>query len=192
MTVAVTVIGVRSKYWRAKVTGFPMQRIIFAALTVVLLPLASLAQSPAPAPTPPAAAPKSPEAPKSYVPGVEQFMGVILSQHAKLWYAGKARNWELAEFELGEIKEVMGDIQDLVPVFKNLPFADMLDAVIVKEIADLEKAIASKNFKKFSAGYDKLTQACNACHEGTEMGMVVIQRPTRPAFFNQDFRPRKK
>lgn len=184
-----------------------MHRMIVAALAVMLLPLASVAQTSPPAAPAPAAAPKSetkpeakpeakpetkPEAGKSYVPGVEQFMGVMLSQHAKLWYAGKARNWELAEFELGEIKEVMGDVQDLVPVFKNLPFADMLDAVIVKEVADLEKAIASKNFKKFAAGYDKLTAACNACHQGTEMGMVVIQRPTRPAFFNQDFRPKKK
>ena len=182
-----------------------MHRMSFAALVAAfaLLPLISIAQTPPPAAPAPAATPAAPkpeaakpegkpEAGKTYVPGVEQFMGVILSQHAKLWYAGKARNWELAEFELGEIKEVMGDVQDLVPVFKNLPFADMLDAVIVKEIADLEKAIATKNFKKFAAGYDKLTAACNSCHEGTEMKMVVIQRPTRPAFFNQDFRPRKK
>lgn len=179
----------------SRILGRFFGRIIAAAFAVVL-PLAAFAQAPAPA-TPPAAkeAPKSEapktETPKSYVPGVEQFMGVMLSQHAKLWYAGKARNWPLAEFELGEIKEVMGDVQDLVPVFKNLPFAEMLDAVITKEIADLEKAIESKNFKKFAAGYDKLTQACNSCHQGTGMDAVVIQRPTRPAFFNQDFRPRK-
>jgi hypothetical protein len=159
------------------------RRTIAAAFVSILLPLASFAQAPTPA-APPAA-------PKTYIPGVEQFMGVILSQHAKLWYAGKARNWPLAEFELGEIKEVMGDVQDLVPVFKNLPLAEMLDAVITKEIADLEKAIEAKDFKKFSAGYDKLTAACNSCHRGTGMGFVVIQRPTRPAFFNQNFKPRK-
>ena len=185
-----------------------MKRFLFTTFAMVLLPLAGLAQTPSPATpapdAPQADAPKAdtpktdakpegkPEAGKTYIPGVEQFMGVMLSQHAKLWYAGKARNWELAEFELAEIKEVMGDVQDLVPVFKNLPFADMLDAVIVKEIADLEKAIATKDFKKFAAGYDKLTAACNSCHEGTEMGFVRIQRPTRPAFFNQDFRPQKK
>lgn len=164
-----------------------MHRRIFAiALAAVLLPVLALAQTPA---SPPATAKSA--ASKTYIPGVEQFMGVILGQHAKLWYAGKARNWELAEFELGEIKEVMGDIQDLVPVFKSLPFAEMLDAVITKEIADLEKAIAAKDFKKFTAGYGKLTQACNSCHEGTGVGFIVIRRPTQPAFFNQDFRPRK-
>jgi hypothetical protein len=86
----------------------------------------------------------------------------------------------------------MGDVQDFVPVFKNLPLAEMLDAVITKEIAMLEKSIEAKDYKAFTAGYDKLTQACNACHQGTENGFVVITRPTRPAFTNQDYRPNKQ
>ena len=55
----------------------------------------------------------------TYVPGLEQFMNVILMEHNKAWFAAKARNWRLAEYQLGEIKEVMGDVQDLVPTFKN-------------------------------------------------------------------------
>lgn len=173
-----------------------MYRQMFAALAagfVVTIPLMSLAQTPPPAaPAAPAAAPaEAPKNGKAYVPGLEQFMNVILMEHNKLWFAAKARNWPLAEYELGEIKEVMGDVQDIVPVFKNLPLADMLDAVITKEIVDLEKAIAAKDYKKFVAGYDKLNAACNACHEGTENGFVVIKRPTRPAFTNQDYAPKK-
>ena len=67
----------------------------------------------------------------------------------------------------------------------------MIDAVITREIADLEKAIEAKNFKTFAVGYDKLTAACNACHQGTENGFIVIQRPSRPAFTNQVYRPLK-
>jgi hypothetical protein len=129
--------------------------------------------------------------PKTYVPGLEQLMNVILMEHNKLWFAAKARNWRLAEYQLGEIKEVMGDVQDLVPTFKNLPLADMLDAVITKEIVVLEKAIEAKDYKMFVRGYDKLTQACNACHEGTENEFIVNQRPTRPAFTNQVYDKRR-
>jgi hypothetical protein len=112
-------------------------------------------------------------------------------EHNKLWFAAKARNWALAEYQLGEIKEIMGDVQDFVPTFKSLPLADMLDAVITKEIASLEKSIKGKDYKAFTAGYDKLTAACNACHQGTENGFIVIRRPTRPAFTNQDYEPHK-
>jgi hypothetical protein len=159
-------------------------RIIAAALVGLLLPLTTLAQTPAPAPA--AAA-----APKVYVPGLAQFMNAVLIEHNKLWFAAKARNWELAAYELGEIKEVMSDVQDAVPVFKNIPLAQMLDAVITKEIVDLDKAVKVKDFKIFSAGYDNLNSACNACHQATENGFVVIRRPTLPAFTNQGYRPHK-
>jgi hypothetical protein len=157
------------------------RRIIAVAFIMMLPPLAVLAQAPA-----------SPgAAPKTYLPGLEQFMGVIQNQHAKLWYAGAARNWPLAGYQLGEIKEVMSDVQDIVPVFKSLPLAQMLDAVITNEIAELEKAVDAKDASKFSAGYDRLTAACNACHQATENGFIVIKRPGPGGFPNQDFMPRK-
>lgn len=129
--------------------------------------------------------------PKAYIPGIEQFMNVIQREHAKLWYAGKAHNWPLAAYQLSEIKEVMSDVQDVAPTFKNLPLATMLDAVITGEVAQLEKAVDAKNAKAFAAGYGKLTAACNACHQATGNGFIVIQRPGAPGFPNQDFEPHK-
>jgi hypothetical protein len=158
-------------------------------LAIASLPLAVRAQAPTSIPAKEATKAPGKDTPKAYVPGLEQFMNVILMEHNKLWFAAKARNWPLAEYQLGEIKEIMGDVQDFVPTFKNLPLADMLDAVITKEIVALEKSIEAKDYKAFTAGYDKLTTACNACHQGTENGFVVIKRPTQPAFTNQDYRP---
>ena len=168
-------------------------RVFAIALVAVLLPLATsvgtLAQNAAPTKEP---AKETKDVPKAYVPGLEQFMNVILIEHNKLWFAAAARNWPLADYELGEIKEIMGDVQDHVPTFKSLPLAEMIDAVITKEVADLEKAVEAKDFRKFAAGYDRLTAACNACHQGTGNGFIVIQRPSRPAFTNQDYRPHKQ
>jgi hypothetical protein len=177
-----------------------MLRRLVLLCAIVLLPFAARAEgavgsAPSAQATPPAAAkagdkPVEEKAPvTNYVPGLEQFMGVILTEHAKLWYAGEKKNWPLADYQLGEIKEIMSDVQDVVPTFKNLPLADMLDAVITGEIATMEKAIAAKDAKAFASGYDKLTQACNNCHQATGNGFVVIQRPAGPAFPNQDFRP---
>jgi len=153
---------------------------IFVALISLLAPLAAIAQAPAP--------PSAPPAPKVYVPGVEQFMNMIQAEHAKLWYAGRARNWPLAAYQLAEIKEIMSDLGDLVPVFKGLPFADMLDGVTTGPIAELEKALDAKDVAQFASGYRKLTEACNACHQATGNGFIVIRRPRGTGFPNQDFR----
>jgi hypothetical protein len=170
-----------------------VSRSIFVSLVIaaISMPLVTRAQQPTSGATKEAASDAAKNVPKTYVPGLEQFMNVILMEHNKLWFAAKARNWRLAEYQLGEIKEVMGDVQDLVPTFKNLPLADMLDAVITKEIAALEKSIEAKDYKTFVNGYDKLTQACNACHKGTENEFIVVQRPTRPAFTNQVYDKRR-
>ena len=161
-----------------------LARMTVLALWVLLVPLAAGAQAPKPAPL------EGAHVAKSYVPGLEQFMSIIQNEHAKLWYAGEARNWPLAAYQLSEIKEVMSDVQDLVPTFKDLPLADMLDAVITGEIAQLEKAIDGKDAAAFDAGFDKLSAACNACHRATGNGFIVIRRPSGPAFPNQDFSPR--
>ncbi len=133
----------------------------------------------------------APTVQKAYIPGIEQFMNVIQAEHTKLWYAGEAGNWPLAAYNLAEIKELMSDLEDLFPTFKSMPFADMLDAVIVGHVAALEKAVDAKDAKAFAAGYDRLTAACNACHQATGNGFLVMRRPSPGAFPDQDFTPKK-
>jgi len=156
-----------------------LRRTIVLVLAVVLFPASALPQTAKPAAHEPA----------RFVPGLEWFMNLIQTEHAKLWYAGQARNWPLAAYQLAEIKEIMSDTQDLVPVFRGQPFADMMDTVIVGQIGDLEKAIDAKNPKAFATGFDRLTAACNSCHQALGNGFIVIKRPAGPGFPNQDFRP---
>lgn len=119
-------------------------------------------------------------------------MGRIQTDHAKLWLAGEAHNWKLAEYQLGELKEVFSDVQDLVPRHQNIPVGDMIDAIITGTIADLEGAIATQDFSKFSAAFDHLTTACNACHQAANRAFIAIRRPTQSNFSNQDFSPAKR
>src|SRR6266480_1028241 len=138
-----------------------------------------------------ASAPRQ-DLPKAYIPGLGEFMGRIQTDHAKLWLAGEARNWELAGYELSELREVFSDVQDLVPRYHNIPVGDMIDAIITGTVTELEGAIAVRDFNKFSGSFDSLTAACNSCHQAANRGFIVIRRPTQSNFSNQDFSPAAK
>jgi hypothetical protein len=167
--------------------GFVLAPLCAAAFGIA----ASGQPSNAPAPSPPASAPIG-ELPKSYLPGLGDFMGRIQVDHAKLWLAGDARNWELAGYQLGELKEVFSDVQDLVPNYQNVPVGEMIDAIITGTTTDLEKAIASRDFNAFSAAFDKLTAACNSCHQAANRAYIVIRRPAQSNFSNQEFSPQNR
>jgi hypothetical protein len=163
-----------------------------AAFIIVMGCLAALsfAARGQPANPPPPSAPAQ-ELPKSYVPGLGEFMGRIQVDHAKLWFAGQARNWALADYELTELKEVFSDVQDFVPRYQNVPVGDMIDNIITGTMADLEKAIAARDFNAFSTAFDQLTTACNSCHAAANRPFIVIRRPAQSTFSNQDFAPPK-
>ena len=129
---------------------------------------------------------------QSYTPGLVEFMMHVQSHHAKLWLAGNARNWELADYQLDELKELLEDIAKRVPDYNGTPVGKMIEAISMPPINDIEGAVKSRDFGKFTAAFDKLTAACNACHDAANRGFIVIQRPGSSSFPNQSFAPRKK
>jgi hypothetical protein len=129
---------------------------------------------------------------KPYEPGLVEFMLTVQSHHAKLWLAGNARNWELAEYQADELKELIEDIATRVPVYKDVPVGKMIEAASLPPLGDVEKAIKARDAKAFATAYDKLTAACNSCHEAANRGFIVVQRPASSAFPNQSFAPKRK
>lgn len=136
-----------------------------------------------------AAAGAAPAAPAAYVPGMGEIMGATQMRHAKLWYAGRAGNWALAHYELGELGEGFGDAVSYHPMFKGAPVSALLGRYTAAPLAALRRAIADKDRARFTRAFDGLTAACNDCHEAAGHGYIVIQRPRARQYSNQDFRP---
>lgn len=130
--------------------------------------------------------------PAQHGPSLIDFMMTTQSHHAKLWYAGNARNWELADYQADELKEGLEDAGKLIPDYKGIPVRNMIENLIMPPIGEVESAIKARDRAKFVAAYDKLTAACNTCHQGSNRGFIVIQRPAGQAFPNQSFAPKKK
>ena len=49
--------------------------------------------------------------------------------------------------------------------------------MVTAPVNDLKAAIMKKDKKAFEEGYDALTKACNDCHQATNFGFNVVQRP---------------
>jgi hypothetical protein len=124
-----------------------------------------------------------------YEPGLGEFMTAIQLRHAKLWFAGKSNNWDLAAYEIDEIKEGFEDAARLHSTFDGVPVAEMIKTIIDPRIERLEKAIVGKNGTNFIAAFDELTNGCNSCHAGASKPFIRIQRPSEPPLTNQDFAP---
>lgn len=130
--------------------------------------------------------------PESYVPGLGDFMGQIQLRHAKLWFAGKAGNWQLASYELDEIKEAFEDVAKYHPNFRGHPIAKMIGGITDEPTAQLEKAMNARDSVRFAKAFDSLSNACTSCHKATEHGFIEIQRPSAPPLTNQRFEPKRQ
>ena len=127
-----------------------------------------------------------------YSPGLVEFMMSVQSHHVKLWLAGNARNWELADYQVDELKELLDEIAKRVPKYRDVPVGQMIEAATMPPIGNIEAAIKARDSAKFVAAFDRLTEACNSCHEAANRGVIVIQRPATSSFPNQSFAPRRK
>lgn len=121
-------------------------------------------------------------------PGLGEIMTTIHLHHAKLYFSGKNENWDLAGYQLDEIKEGLDQATELHDHFKDKKASlkelrHMTDA----GIGDIETAIHDKSKSRFMDGFRKLTASCNQCHQAAEHGFIVIQAPTVPMFSNQKF-----
>lgn len=119
-----------------------------------------------------------------YVPGFGEFMNTIQLHHAKLWFAGNAWNWDLAQYETDEMKETFDDLKKYVtdrPEVKEIP-------MIRPALDSMEQAVASKDPLKFKSAYMLLTNTCNNCHRATKHAFNVITIPSAPPVTDQQFK----
>ncbi|WP_375159261.1 hypothetical protein [Bradyrhizobium sp. RDT46] len=128
--------------------------------------------------------PPSPNA-KQDAPRLAQVMSTAQLQHLKLWYAGKAKNWDLAAYELRQLTNSLAEAAIFYPAIPVSNVTTMREPLL--SVAD---AIAAGDDRKFAGSMRVLTDGCNACHSSMDRGFIAIAVPTGgqpPA--NQVFSP---
>jgi hypothetical protein len=127
---------------------------------------------------------------KGQLPRLADLMNEAMQvHHTKLWLAGHADNWVLADYEVRKIKETIVDIQTSSAQWQRVPVGEMLTSVD-SNLDALAKAIKAKDGTKFDTAYRGLTVACNACHVRAGQSQIKIMVPLAEGgsmFPDQDF-----
>jgi iron uptake system EfeUOB component EfeO/EfeM len=129
---------------------------------------------------------------KSVNPGLGTIMIEYSQRFSKAWYAAQAQNWDLAKYQIVEMRE----IQETGEVDRP-NFANSLKAFEAGFLDPLEKAADNKNMNDFSAAYDKAILGCNSCHAGqknaefSNFKFIKIQKPKNPPVDYMDFEGQK-
>ena len=119
-----------------------------------------------------------------YVARLGDIMNAAQTRHIKLWLAAKAQNWDLARFELGQLK---ASLSEAAVHYSGIPVSNI--TTLGSSLQSVGDAIDAKDGKRFVASFGDLTSGCNACHNALARSFIVIRTPTEQPFGNQVFAP---
>jgi hypothetical protein len=163
-----------------------MRPFVIAAVYTCAIALAASAQEPS-RPSPPMQ-----EAPYAYVPDLGALMEITQLRHFKLAYAAEVNNWELASYELAQVRKSFDAAAKFYPVLQNVQQAKLIADVTDPALKAIDKSIKTKDRVAFEKSFNDLTNACNSCHEQANVGFIVIRVPTSSPFSNQVFPPAQR
>ena len=105
----------------------------------------------------------------------------------KLWFAGKSANWELAAYELRQLK---ASLVEAASLYQGIPVTNV--TTMAQPVQSVNDSIEAKDSKKFAKAYGELTSGCNGCHQSIERGFIVMRVPDVSPFSDQQFAPQGK
>jgi len=122
---------------------------------------------------------------KELAPGLGEYMTTIQLHAGKLWFAAEAANWELAQYELDELKETMEAAKALNAEKNGVKISNVLDSVLQTQVAQLAESVKRKSSGEFQKSYDETLSACNGCHTEAGYKFIHIVRPSASPVTNQ-------
>ena len=126
-----------------------------------------------------------------FKPGLDDLMTMMVQpRHIKLYAAAQQKNWELAGFQLNELRASFRRIGQTIPTYRTYPMASSVASIFTPKAEAVDAAIKAANPAQFAAAYAELTAACNTCHQAMEHAFLVMKVPSPAAmepFIDQQF-----
>lgn len=118
-------------------------------------------------------------------PGLARIMPEIGTRTWKLYYAGKAKNWALANYQWKEAKQLFE-----LGAFMRPKHAAALEEYLRDSWAPIGAAIKAESLEKFLEAFDRAVADANAWHEKKEKPYIRWKVPSEPPP-DLDLEPRK-
>ncbi len=108
-------------------------------------------------------------------PGLGTIMPEIGTRCWKLYYAAKAGNWTMAQFQVGEIQGLM-----LRGAFTRPAYESDLKSYIEESWSKVRESVASQDFAAFDTAFRAAIDMANDYHDGVGRGYIVWKLPEMP------------
>jgi hypothetical protein len=129
-----------------------------------------------------------------FKPAFDDLMTMLVQpRHIKLYAAGQQKNWQLAAFELNEMRQALRRIGQTISNYRGSKVDNSVASIFTPSAEAMDAAIKAKDPAKFTSAYGELTASCNACHQGLEHPFLVVKVPDSAAaatYADQDFAPK--
>jgi hypothetical protein len=119
---------------------------------------------------------------ESAVETLANIMTTIQLRHIKLWFIGKAKNWDLLAYEAQKLED---DFIVAAGFYRNLPIDNVV--LVDKPLNRLKEAAKKKDHSLYAKAFDELTAGCNGCHVAGQVGYIHIQTPRSSPFSDQSY-----
>jgi hypothetical protein len=129
------------------------------------------------------------------IPSQSHMMADVGEHFTNLWFAGRAENWALADFYLGETKSHLRWAVRRIPIRKDnrgrdINLGNILEAFENGQLIQLKGAIDGKDKAGFETIYKESLTVCYSCHKATDKPYLRPQIPSEPASRIINFDPR--
>jgi hypothetical protein len=176
----------------------PQVRAVLATLSVALAAASAGCGQPstaAPADPPPDNLAARVKALEDLIPDQAHIMADVADHFANLYFAGKAGNWPLADFYLGETRSHLRWAVRRIPVRKDTQGRDVvlgniLEAFENSHLKPLKGSIDGKDTAGFEQAYKVSLTGCYSCHKAADKPFLRPRVPAEPASPIVNFDPR--
>jgi hypothetical protein len=129
------------------------------------------------------------------IPSQSHMMADVGDHFANVWFAGKAENWPLADFYLGETKSHLRWAVRRIPIRKDnrgqdVNLVNILEAFENSQLTELKRTVDRKDRSAFEAVYKVSLTVCYSCHKAADKPYLRPQIPTEPPSRIMNFDPK--